>query len=225
MSARLIKVGQRIEARAFPVFAIPAHDGQEMIVRSVSLQVTPQNTHSDDPEVEASKIIADAKDQAAGIARQAHQEGRATLEAEIAAGVALIVDPWCQELAKTLDEISGLRAAITEQAEADLVKLALEIAKKVVHREVTIDKEIVVTLAGIGLSRVHDRTAAAIHLHPEDFAYLSSQRERIETGHVLELIEDRSISRGGCLIHTEMGDVDARIEQQFAEIERAFLET
>jgi flagellar assembly protein FliH len=224
MSARLIKVGQRIEVLAFPAFAIPVHDGQEM-VRSVPMQVTAQNTHTDDPEAEANKIIADAKNRAAEIERQALHQGRAMLQAEIAAGVASIVDPMREELARTLDEISGLRASITEQAEADLVKLALEIAKKVVHREVTIDKEIVVTLAGIGLSRVHDRTAAAIHLHPEDFAYLTAQRERIETGHVLELVEDRSISRGGCLIHTEMGDVDARIEQQFAEIERAFLET
>jgi flagellar assembly protein FliH len=61
-------------------------------------------------------------------------------------------------------------------------------------------------------------------LHPDDFAYISAHKERLEAGHALELVEDRSIGRGGCLVHTEVGDVDTRIEQQFAEIERAFLE-
>jgi flagellar assembly protein FliH len=39
----------------------------------------------------------------------------------------------------------------------------------------------------------------------------------------VELVEDRSIGLGGCIVQSEMGEIDARIEQQFAEIEQEFL--
>jgi flagellar biosynthesis/type III secretory pathway protein FliH len=37
-------------------------------------------------------------------------------------------------------------------------------------------------------------------------------------------VADKSVERGGCLVQTECGDVDARIEEQFREVERAFFE-
>jgi flagellar assembly protein FliH len=160
---------------------------------------------------------------AVAIENEARQNASQLVAAEVENEIARTVDPWHEQLAETLKEMGDLRTTITTRAERELVRLAIEIAKKVVHREVTIDNEIVMTLARIGISRMHNRVAATIHLHPDDFAYVTTHRESLDAGHALELVEDRSIGRGGCLVQTEMGDVDTRIEQQFAEIERAFL--
>jgi flagellar assembly protein FliH len=118
--------------------------------------------------------------------------------------------------------VSNLRAEVALRAERDLIRLAVEIAKKIIHREVTVDGEIALTLARVALSRVHNRAVATVRLHPDDHAYISTRVARLEGHGSLELVADASIGRGGCLVQAEMGDVDARIEQQFAEIERSF---
>lgn len=224
MSARLIKAGGGSGTQPFAPFSIQATDEPVVPFSSFVPAGAAISIEPEDAEAEAERIIADARARAADIERQAREAGRAQMQAEIAAEVSRLVEPWREQLANTLEEIASLRTTITAQAERDLVRLALEIARKVVHREVSIDGEIVMTLARIGLTRGHSRTPATIHLHPDDFAYVNLHRERLVSGQSLELVEDRSIMRGGCLVRTEMGDVDARIDQQFIEIERAFLE-
>jgi flagellar assembly protein FliH len=220
MSARLIKAEQPGGIQAFVPFALP-QDGRSAMPFNLP---SPSPIVADRADAEAERIIAAARAKAAEIEQEAKEKARQMIDAEVAAEIDRTIDPWLQQLQATVTEIDGLRTEITSRVERDVVRLAIEIAKKVVHREVTIDNEIVMTLIRIGLSRMHNRIAATVHLHPEDFRYVVSNRGGLEEGgHALELVEDRSIGRGGCLLRTELGDVDARIEQQFAEIERVFL--
>lgn len=176
-----------------------------------------------DASAEAERLIAEAHALANQIEQEARERGLAQGRAEAEAEVARLIEPLRHQLAQTIEETASLRAGIAESAERDLVKLAIEIAKKIVHRQVTVDNEVALTLARIALARIHSRAQAKIYLHPEDFAYVSKHLDRLATGRSIELAEDRAISRGGCLIETEIGDIDARIEQQFAELERSFL--
>jgi flagellar assembly protein FliH len=222
MSARLIKPGNGTDPQSFPMFALP-EDGTRNPPASFFEADAQPGVSIEKARSEAERIVADARARAAEIESQAVENGRRLMQAEITSEAARIAEPWQEEVRNTLNELANLGAAITSQAERDLVRLAIEIAKKIVHREVTVDHEIVLTLARIGLARLQSRIAAKIHLNPNDVAYVNSHRDRLDPGHVIEIVEDRSIGRGGCLVHTEMGDVDARIEQQFAEIERSFL--
>ncbi|MBS1792391.1 MAG: hypothetical protein JSS81_00975 [Acidobacteria bacterium] len=167
---------------------------------------------------EAARIIATAESNAADIAEaareKAEQEVRLRFDQEVAAQAAEIR----LQLTETIEQIAGLAAEITRQAENDLVELALRIAKKVVAREVTIDREIALTLVKVSLGKLHNRSVAEVHLNPEDLQFVRMHREKLDFRGSLELVEDRSISVGGCLIHTETGDIDARIESQFEEI-------
>ena len=224
MSARLIKGGRETAAEGFVRFAMPTDGRRETTTPSFGVGTARSNPATKvQAESEAEQIILRARKLAVEIETEARENSGRLVAAEVEKEVARTVDPWHEQLSDTLAEIGVLRAAITTRAERELVRLAIEIAKKVVHREVTIDNEIVMTLARIGISRMHNRVAATIHLHPDDFAYVTAHRDTLDAGHALELVEDRSIGRGGCLVQTEMGDVDTRIEQQFAEIERAFL--
>ena len=172
---------------------------------------------------EAERLIAEAQARAGQIEREARERGLAEARVLAEAEVERLVEPLRQQLAQTIEETANLRTVIAERAERDLVKLAIEIAKKVVHRQVTMDSEVALTLARVALTRIHNRAQTKIYLHPDDFAYVSNHLDRLSSGSSIELVEDRAISRGGCLIETEMGDIDARIEQQFAELERSFL--
>lgn len=123
-------------------------------------------------------------------------------------------------------EIGKLKPALYEQAERDVVRLSLEIAKKIVHREVQIDREIVQTLIRVALSHVAIKSPVTIRLHPEDHNFVLEQQAALQRpgagDQEFTLLADNSVELGGCLIETECGDIDARIGEQFLEVERTF---
>jgi flagellar assembly protein FliH len=128
--------------------------------------------------------------------------------------------------ADTILEMGKLKPTLYSQAEREVVKLALEVAKKVVHREVKIDREIIQTLVKVALSHVAVKSGVTIHLHPADYSYMLEHRAALmrpgDDEREMVLLADKSIDRGGCLVETECGDIDARIEEEFREVERAF---
>lgn len=172
---------------------------------------------------EAAELISSAVAQAREIERTAREKAITEVRATLAAEAAEEAAGLRRQLAETIAELSELREQMATYGEHEMVQLAVEIAKKIVRREVTVDREIVISLARVALSRLHNRALASIRLHPDDYQYLAAHRDKLGTGSTVKLIEDASISRGGCLIETDFGDVDARIEQQFSEIERGFL--
>lgn len=123
-------------------------------------------------------------------------------------------------------EISRVRSALYAQVEREVVKLAVEVAKKIVHREIQADHEIIETLVRVALSHVAEKSAVTVHLSPVDYNYLLEHRAELaqSDGRDISLLADQSVERGGCLIQTECGDIDARIEEKFREVEHAFFE-
>jgi len=136
------------------------------------------------------------------------------------------VEAMMRRYADTILEMGKLKPNLHAQAEREVVKLALEVAKKIVHREVQIDREIIQTLVKVALSHVAVKSAVIVHLHPADHSYMLEQRAAFmgpgDSEREMVLRADTSIDRGGCLIETECGDIDARIEEEFREVERAF---
>jgi flagellar assembly protein FliH len=128
--------------------------------------------------------------------------------------------------ADSIIEIGKLRSALYTQVEREVVKLAVEVAKKIVHREIQADREIIETLVHVALSHVAEKSAVTVHLSPVDYNYLLEHRAEFSQseGRDISLLADQSIERGGCLIKTECGDIDARIEEKFREVEHAFFE-
>lgn len=148
------------------------------------------------------------------------QESRAAIEAELNAETGFLRE----NLTETIDRISSLAKEVTAKLESEVVELALEIAKKIVAREINTDREVVLAVTRTALTKLHARTLASVHLHPDDLVFVQENRDRLNFHGSLELIEDKSITPGGCLIHTDSGDIDARIESQFDEIAHGLLE-
>ncbi len=172
---------------------------------------------------EADRIVRAAESRVAEVERAARDRGMAEAESQIQARVERAVEEYRERLSVSLEELMRLRSEIAAEVEHDLVRLALEIARKIVHREVTVDRDVALTLARVALGRLHSRAAATVRLHPNDYAYAFEHRERLSIDAAVEIIEDRTVSPGGCIVVSDHGEIDARIEQQFAEIERDFL--
>jgi flagellar assembly protein FliH len=128
--------------------------------------------------------------------------------------------------AESIIEIGKLKPALYAQVEREVVKLAVEVAKKIVHREIQVDRDIIQTLVRVALTHVAEKSAVTIHLSPADYNYLLEHRAELaqSEGRDISLLADQSIEQGGCLIETECGDIDARVEEKFREVEHIFFE-
>jgi flagellar assembly protein FliH len=136
------------------------------------------------------------------------------------------VEAVMKRYAEAIFEVSRLRGALYSQVEQQVVKLALAVSKKIVHREIRVDPDIIQTLVRVALSHVSEKSNVIIHLNPIDYNYLTERRQELSQseGRDISLMADKSIERGGCLIQTDCGDIDARIEEEFREVERIFFE-
>jgi len=128
--------------------------------------------------------------------------------------------------AKALEEVAALKDTLRAQVEREVVRLALAVAKKLVYREINIDPTIIHTLVRVALERFSGKSAVTVRLSQPDYEYMTRRYEDLSRTEGREIIfePDKSITQGSCIIQTETGDIDARIEEEFHEVENAFFE-
>ena len=86
----------------------------------------------------------------------------------------------------------------------------------------------ILALVKVALSRLADQSVITVRVNPKDCQSILHFRE--SPGHRdswhdgIKLVEDPLITRGGCLIETDSGVIDARVEEQFREIEKGFFD-
>ena len=78
--------------------------------------------------------------------RNAFLEGYAQGERAGAEAVSKRSDATVRKLSATIDELGQLRADIIQRTERQMVQLALSIARRVVHREITLDRSLIVAM-------------------------------------------------------------------------------
>ena len=149
--------------------------------------------------------------QAAGL-REGEAAGRARAMGE--------VQPVIERLARTIDEVAGLRARLRAEAEADLVQLSLAIAKRILRREMAIDPDALHGLILGALAKLQGQEIARVRVHPSHAAALTAcLRQNLNTDRI-EVITDPSREAGSVLFETPRGNLDAGVESQLQEIER-----
>jgi flagellar assembly protein FliH len=124
--------------------------------------------------------------------------------------------------ARSAAEISSLRSRLRKQAECDVVKLAIAMARRILHREVTMDRDALASLLRTALSRIDQREAHSVRVRPEDAGVVAAFLERIGCPQKMEVTPDATLERGALILETEHGQLDASIETQLSEIERGF---
>lgn len=130
-----------------------------------------------------------------------------------------------QGLRQLLAELEGLRGREAHAFEKELVDLTLDVARKVVGREVAAGPDVVAHLLREGLSRLEHAGPLTIRMNPGDLEQLASVRPQWLKGLAdpgrIRFEADPSLSVGGCFIESEAGDIDARVEQRFRVVAEA----
>jgi len=132
------------------------------------------------------------------------------------------LQPVLDRLTRSLAELSSLRARIRKEAESDLVKLSIAVARRVLHRELTLDPESISGIIRVALEKLESRELSQVRVHPDQEPAVRTALERLNEGRYIELKSDPSLQSGDLLFETNHGTVDASIEMQLREIERGF---
>lgn len=154
--------------------------------------------------------------------REAHQRGFAEGKALGREQAAAELTPMMDRLGRTLSDLSSLRPRIRSEAEKDLLKLSIAIARRVLHRELTLDPESIEGLIKVALDKLQSRELCRVRVHPDQEAALKSSLERFSNSQNIELLADPTLQCGDVLFETSHGTLDASIESQLREIERGF---
>jgi len=131
-----------------------------------------------------------------------------------------------QSLEQLLAGMEQLQRRACRDLESEIVRLALDVARKVVGREVQADVETVAGIVRDAVNRVEHAEQITIRMNPGDMQRLAELNPRrldelAEAGRT-RFEADASITSGGCRVESDSGDIDARLEQRFKIVEEAF---
>lgn len=175
--------------------------------------------------LDAGVILQKAKEKATFIEQKAYEKGYAQGEKDgFEFGKQKFVMAL-QNLTKIIEEIDSSKAALYEKSEEEMIRLVLLVSKKVVECEASLSPEIIKNALRTAMNHVMEGSKVVIRVHPYDFRFIDDVKNDFlkEVSHLqhAEILEDRSIRQGGCLIETEFGDIDATVDGKMAAIEDA----
>lgn len=169
----------------------------------------------DRAQAHVAEIEADARERGMEAGRAAAEEAaRAELEPEIAT------------LRDLIASLRTQRHAIFESAEPEIVRLAIDVAERVVHTEIGENPNVVVENVRQALTRLLAREVVTLRVNPADLEAIRQHRDSIVASSDIEhlrVVEDQRVDRGGVLVETESGTIDAKIATQLREARRAIL--
>src|SRR5579871_377158 len=127
------------------------------------------------------------------VEREAYERGFAEGKSVAKAQAEAEAQPVMERLSRSLVEISSLRPKLRREAERDLVKLAIAIARRVLHRELTLDPESLEGLIKVALEKLESRELCTVRIHPSQEAAIRKQLDRFGGVHKIEIIADKSL--------------------------------
>jgi len=190
-----------------PSPAIPSSDG------SPSAQQTTSNEPVEARLELAPGVTLPTAEEVEGIHQEAWKDGYAAGYEEGSARGRLEAAQLHQLLQSMHEALSHLDQEVAEEIQA----LALEVARQVVRDALKVQPESVIAVIREALTQVPQQ-GATVRVNPLDAAlvqqYLGEQFGT--TGHRLR--EDEAVERGGCLIESEGGQIDAQITTRWRRV-------
>jgi flagellar assembly protein FliH len=155
------------------------------------------------------------------IRQRAMEEGKTAARVEFAQNVTALRDG----IGRTLLEFAGERDSYFHRAEEQVVKLALAIVRKILHRESQIDPLLLTGILRVALEKIGSSSTTKLRANPVDINawrdYFTQARENFPTP---ELIGDPSLEPTRCILETELGTTEIGLETQLKEIDQGFLD-
>ena len=133
-------------------------------------------------------------------------------------------NPFLETVQGLISDLSGFRKNMYDQLEREMIKMVVDLAKKVIHFEFSTRDDAVQEMIRLAVQSVLDRESMVIKINPADKGYAESFRPELH--HLFGEIKNitfeahTGVDRGGCVVETNFGVVDARIDKLGEQMDR-----
>jgi flagellar assembly protein FliH len=128
-----------------------------------------------------------------------------------------------RQLTSSLEDLTRVRAEMIRHTEKQMVQLALAVARRVVHREVSLDPSLLLAMMRAALDRLSEAARVTVRLNPADHQSAAAALAGGQGHDHVTLTADPRVPRGGCRVESDFGDIDAGVDGQIEQVARALL--
>ncbi|MDD2585259.1 MAG: FliH/SctL family protein [Syntrophomonadaceae bacterium] len=190
---------------------------------------------------EARNIINTAHEEADTIKTQVYEEaGQIRKDAEIKGynegleqaeqEMAELKQRSREESKQIIEEARTIKIDMFKTSEQDMVCLAMAIARKVVAEELSINPDVILNVLKEAVTHIDQPGNLTLYVNPAEIdkiLQLIKLEKFSDIGNkdaLVEVLADSRISPGGCIVESEVGSVDSRIETRIEGIDKAIQE-
>jgi len=179
---------------------------------------------SDEIEV----MLAEARGRAKGIEDEAkkrgYEEGLKKGREDAAREVTSIVE----SMKKTIESLTDTRTEFFGKAEKEMVDLVTMVSSEIVLREIREDEKIIADVLRKAVEEIHIQQKIKVRVNPADLENVKNMEEKlleeVESITGVEFAADGKITQGGCVIETNIGTLDATLENRLTAVHRSLRE-
>lgn len=154
------------------------------------------------------------KEQCDAAFRQGEAMGRRSAQAEM--------EEKFRTLGHAIENAASHKARLREEAERDVVSLALAVARRILRRQFQVDEEAILGLVKAAFANANLREITQVRIHPQFVGIVQSHLHNVGAPVSIQLIGDASLELGGVVLETARGSLDASADTQLDEIGRGF---
>jgi len=184
---------------------------------------------SEKSQLFAEKVCDEVKSKAATVLEEALQKAEEIKEEAFKRGYDEGFNKADEEATKLINTLKAIVSRAMEEkeeiikgAEPETIKLAVEIAERIINEEIKVNPEVIRNVAKRALRLTVEREQLVIRLNPLDLEVIKKYREELISSvdgvKNMEIVGDQRIKRGGCVIETGAGNVDARVDSQLKQL-------
>lgn len=136
------------------------------------------------------------------------------------------MEPVKKAISGLLENLTSVHVKWLEERKKEIIDLTMIIATKIIHGEIQQDKSVVLRLAQEAISRTIKGSKMTLRVSPQDLAYLEKHLKEfpdIAMSEHFKIEADSQITRGGCVLISDAGEIDTTIENQIRVMRETLL--
>lgn len=130
-----------------------------------------------------------------------------------------------EHIVRLLDELKNLRRILVQQYEQEIMSAVCAVAEKIVYERVQRDSAVIQNTVLKALELAAEKSEVRLRVHPDDYRIVENCRPDIFSAHPemksVVVTADPAVDRGGCVVETQRGTVDATVATRLKSVREA----
>lgn len=130
-------------------------------------------------------------------------------------------------MGEVVEQLKSYHSKILEESQGDIARMAISVARKVLHKEIMTDPMTVVSVVQAALEKIAFKKHFVINVNPLDLEIIQKSGDKVKSmlqnAQSIQFKASPQVEAGGCVVQTESGMVDSQVSRKVSEVEAAVM--